>query len=103
MNRILSTAIAAAIAITTFGATAPAMSAPLAPAAPAATQAADSLITPVHHKKWHKGKGHKSGWGKGGINLHLGFPFGGSPHFSCWQNQTVWTKHGPKLAKVYVC
>ncbi len=97
-NAILSIVTAAAIAIGSVGATAPAAAANLAPAAPAVSQSAGDLLTEVRHGKRHKG-GFKRQRGKRGFSFH----FGKRGHFHCFKQKRVWTKFGWRVKRVRVC
>ncbi len=104
-NTFLSIATAAAIAIGSIGATAPAAAANLAPAAPAVSQSAADLLVEVRHGKRHKG-GFKRHGGKRGFSIHFGkkgFSIGKGGYAYCYQHKKVWTKYGWKVKRFYVC
>lgn len=99
MNRILSTLIAGAIAITSLGAVAPASAASLVTAAPAAAaQTADNLLVEVKHG------GKKGGFKRHGKRFGFKFHYGGHYGYDhCWTHKKVWTKYGWRWQKVYIC
>lgn len=99
MNRILSTLVAGAIAITSLGAVAPASAAALVTAAPAtATQTADSLLVEVSKK------GKRGGFKRHGKRFGFKFHYGGHYHYAhCWANKKIWTKYGWRWQKIYIC
>jgi hypothetical protein len=103
-TRILSIAAAAAIAITSLGATAPVNAAPFGSAGQAITAQANDLVIQVAKKGKFKG-GKKWKFGKG---KHFKFYFGkgyyhaGYPHY-CWETQLVPTKYGYVKKQVFIC
>lgn len=105
--RILSIAAAAAIAITSLGATAPANAAPLGAGGQALATQADSLVVEVGKRGGRKWKGHRR-HGKWKRGRHFKFHFGkgfyhaGYPHW-CWETQLVPTKYGYVKKRVFVC
>ncbi|HEX2256434.1 MAG TPA: hypothetical protein VHG92_06990 [Afifellaceae bacterium] len=98
--RILSLAAAAAIAIASLGATAPANSAPFGSVGQSITAPANDLLIEVGHKgkggkKWKKFKKFKK-------FKHLSFYPGHYPHW-CWETVYVKTKFGLIKKRVFVC
>lgn len=100
MNRILSLVAAAAIAVTTLGATAPAMAAPVAPAL-AQSQTADSLLVEVSKKGGKRGFRHHGR--HYGFKGHYGNPYYYTYGTHCWVNRKVWGHYGWRWQKVYIC
>jgi hypothetical protein len=98
--RILSLAAAAAIAIASLGATAPANAAPFGSAGQAITAPANDLLIQVGHKgkggkKFKKFKKH--------IKFHFGSNYHGQYPYWCWETVYVKTKFGLIEKTVFVC
>lgn len=102
MNRILSLVAAAAIAVTTLGATAPAMAAPVAPAL-AQSQTADSLLVEVSKKGGKRGGFKRHGKRFGYHGYYGGYYPRGHAVSACWTTEKVWTKYGWRWQQVYNC